>query len=164
MTAGQTNIVEGAAALPLHGLPRVAMSGTFDLLSGIRVVDLITLEEREQALQTDADRAIPEDELDRLAGLDRAVIEARARFEAGSVKVDLYLTDGVALRIDGKPSDAASLDIVAPTEIRIGDAGRITVRPPAGSSRSIEAPTSPPPRVRSPKRSLISISVRTRLP
>ncbi len=115
------------------------MSGTFDLLSGIRVVDLITLEEREQALQTDADRAIPEDELDRLAGLDRAVIEARARFEAGSVKVDLYLTDGVALRIDGKPSDAASLDIVAPTEIRIGDAGRITVRPPAGSSRSIEA-------------------------
>ena len=40
MTAGQTNIVEEAAALPLHGLPRVAMSGTFDLLSGIRVVDL----------------------------------------------------------------------------------------------------------------------------
>ena len=40
MTAGQTNIVEGAAALPLHELPRLSMSGTFDLLSGIRVVDL----------------------------------------------------------------------------------------------------------------------------
>lgn len=33
---------ETSAELPLLGLPRAAMSGTFDLLSGIRVVDLTT--------------------------------------------------------------------------------------------------------------------------
>ena len=48
-------------------------------------------------------------ELDNLAQLERDEIATRARFEAGIVKVDLELCGGVSLRINGQPSEVASM-------------------------------------------------------
>src|SRR3569623_198071 len=100
---------------------------------------LADLAERERALRAEAAATIDQDDLDELAGLERAAIEARARFEAGTVKIDFDLADGVALRIDEQPSDASRIDILSVTRLTIGDAGSLIVRPPAGAGRSIEA-------------------------
>ncbi|GGJ36232.1 hypothetical protein CDQ92_10650 [Sphingopyxis bauzanensis] len=100
---------------------------------------LSDLEERERALLSDAGATIDAETLDHLGQLERAAITARARFEAGAVKVDFTLADGTALRIDGKSSDASSIDILAATRIEIGDIGSLVIRPPEGSGRSIEA-------------------------
>lgn len=129
---------EAALALAQHRARTFAVGA-----AARRAIDardaLVALEERESALQAEADRAINVKDLERLADLDRALIEATARFEAGSVKIDFDLAAGVSLSVDGRPTDAATLDILATTELRIGDAGSITVRPPAGTGRSIEA-------------------------
>lgn len=100
---------------------------------------LVSLEERERSLRTEAEATIGQDDLDGLADLERAAIEARARFEAGTVKIDFDFADGVALRIDEQPSEASSIDILTTTRLTIGDAGSLVVRPPAGTGRSIEA-------------------------
>jgi DNA repair exonuclease SbcCD ATPase subunit len=100
---------------------------------------LAGLEERERFLQAEVEAAIVQHDLDDLADLERAAIEARARFEAGTVKVDFDLVDGVVLRIDGQPSDAFTIDVLTATRFTIGDAGSLVVRPPAGAGRSIEA-------------------------
>lgn len=111
--------------------------------AGRRAIDalkaLSDLEERERALLSDAGASIDADTLDRLAQLEHAAVTARARFEAGAVKVDFTLANGAALRIDGKPSDASSIDILAATRIEIGDIGSLLIRPPEGAGRSIEA-------------------------
>jgi hypothetical protein len=100
---------------------------------------LASLEERECFLQAEAEAAINQDDLGDLADIERAAIEARARFEAGTVRIDFDLADGVVLRIDEKPGDASSIDILTRTRLTIGDAGTLVVRPPAGTGRSIEA-------------------------
>lgn len=100
---------------------------------------LAGLEERERDLVADAAAAIDEDALDDLADLQRTEIEARARFEAGTVRVELEVAEGVPLRIDGQASDATGIDVLATTRIEFGDAGAVTVTPPQGSGRSIEA-------------------------
>lgn len=100
---------------------------------------LADLEERERSLQVEADAAIGQHDIDDLANLERAAIEARARFEAGTVKIDFELADNVALRIDGKPSDTTSIDILTTTRLTIGDVGSLVIRPPVGSGHSIEA-------------------------
>lgn len=100
---------------------------------------LSDLEARERALAEQAGATIDIDELAKLARLERAAIEARARFEAGTVKVDLDLANGVELRIDGQSSASASVDVLAPTRFEIGDAGSMVVHPPQGIGLSIEA-------------------------
>ncbi|MBY8823367.1 AAA family ATPase [Sphingomonas colocasiae] len=100
---------------------------------------LADLEARERLLVEEAAGAIPERDLGDLAKLERAAIEARARFEAGAVRVEVAVGDGVPLRIDGVESDVAWLDILAATKIELGDAGSVTIRPPRGAGRSIEA-------------------------
>lgn len=100
---------------------------------------LSDLEARERALSEQAGATIDIDELAKLARLERAAIEARARFEAGTVKVDLDLANGVELRIDGQSSASASVDVLAPTRFEIGDAGSMVVHPPQGIGLSIEA-------------------------
>ena len=98
---------------------------------------LTDLEERERGLEVDAATAIDEGRLKDLATLERAELEARARFEAGTVKVDIDLADGADLRIDGEPSDASSADVLTVTRFEIGGAGSLTITPPQGSGRSI---------------------------
>ena len=90
-------------------------------------------------MSAQAGATIDIDELANLARLERAAIEARARSEAGTVKVELDLANGVELRIDGQSSASASVDVMAPTRFEIGDAGSIVVHPPQGIGPSIEA-------------------------
>ena len=97
------------------------------------------LEARERALQSDAARAIGQSELGEVARLERDEVTALARFEAGAVRVDVELTSGSQLRIDGEASDATSVDVLAATRFEIGDSGSIVVRPPQASGRSLEA-------------------------
>ncbi|WP_066588434.1 AAA family ATPase [Sphingomonas pruni] len=100
---------------------------------------LAALEEREGVLVSEAAEAIDAGRLDRILTLERAELEARARFEAGTVKVEFDLSDGFALRVDGEESQASTFDLVGPTRFDIGSAGGLVVRPPAGSGRSLEA-------------------------
>jgi chromosome segregation ATPase len=100
---------------------------------------LADLEEREGSLQTEADAAITQEQLDGLAELERAAIEARVRFETGTVRIDFELANGIGLTIDGEMSVADSIDILTTTRLTIGDAGSLVVRPPEGSGRSIAA-------------------------
>lgn len=100
---------------------------------------LASLEARERSLQSEAETAIEQGDLDDLAGLERAMIQARARFDAGKVKVGFELADGVELRIDGRPSDASSIDVLTVTRLTIGEVGVVVIQPPAGAGRSIEA-------------------------
>lgn len=97
------------------------------------------LEARERTLSEEAALALDVADLDELARLEREEVAAIARFEAGSVKVELELAAGAELRIDDEPSHATSVDVLVPTRFHIGSAGSILVRPPQGSGRSIEA-------------------------
>lgn len=99
---------------------------------------LTSLEDRERDLVIEADGSVDDGKLEELAELERAVIEARARFDAGTVKVEIDLADGVDLRIDGESSDMASADVLSVTRFEIVGAGTLTVTPPLGSGRSID--------------------------
>ena len=97
------------------------------------------LEARERELkQASADR-IDADELGKVAEYELAAIQARARFEAGAVKVEVELNEGSALRIDGETVEVASIEVLKATRFELGTAGSVTVRPPEGASLSIEA-------------------------
>lgn len=100
---------------------------------------LTELEKRERDLVHDAAATIDEDELGQLAALELAAISAQARFESGTVKVDIDLVKGVALRVDGRVSDTSVFDVLSATRFEIEGAGSLTVTPPQGSGRSIEA-------------------------
>lgn len=100
---------------------------------------LASLEERERVLISEAAGALEANQLDRVLQLERREVEARARFEAGTVKVEVELADGVTLRVDGESSDATTFDLVVPTRFDIGSAGGLMVRPPQGTGRSLEA-------------------------
>lgn len=99
---------------------------------------LTSLEDRERDLVIEADGSVDDGKLEELAELERAVIEARARFDAGTVKVEIDLADGVDLRIDGESSDMATADVLSVTRFEIVGAGTLTVTPPLGSGRSID--------------------------
>lgn len=100
---------------------------------------LAGLEERERELVDDSAGAIESDDLEEIAELELAAIQARARFEAGAVKVDVLLGEGASLRIDGVTTDVTSVDVLKTTRFELGDAGSLVVRPPQGSGQSIEA-------------------------
>jgi energy-coupling factor transporter ATP-binding protein EcfA2 len=100
---------------------------------------LVELEKREFVLQYEAAGLIDAKALKKLENLERAVIAARARFDAGIVKVDFELSAGILLQIDGESSDAKCIDVVTATRLTIGQAGSLVVRPPEGAGRSIEA-------------------------
>lgn len=97
------------------------------------------LEERERALVEAAGEAVDKAALKQVLALERAAIEARARFDAGVVKVDVERGEGTSLQINGEPSVATSIDVLRVTRFQLGDAGSIIVCPPHGSGLSIEA-------------------------
>ena len=100
---------------------------------------LYDLEERERLLVAEAAAAIDKGELEHLATLERAEIQARARFDAGAVRVDIELSGDANLLINGQASDDASVDVVTATRFQMGGAGSLIVRPPHGSGRSTVA-------------------------
>jgi DNA repair exonuclease SbcCD ATPase subunit len=100
---------------------------------------LAQLEKRERVLETDVAAAIDEVDLGDLATLERTEIEARARLEAGAVRVEIERTAGTELRVDGRATDVASVDVLSVTRFELGNAGSLTVTPPQGSGRSLDA-------------------------
>lgn len=99
---------------------------------------LAGLEEREPALVADSAASIDNDDLDEFARLELGAIQARTRFDAGAVRVDVELRKGVSLKVDGVTTDLSSIDVLKTTTFDLGDAGRLIVRPPQGSGQSIE--------------------------
>lgn len=97
------------------------------------------LEGRERDLVAESAGMIEKPALDDLAKLERKEIEALARFEAGTVKVELDLAEGVPVRIDGQEASVSSVNVLAVTRFEIGGVGAVTVTPPQGSGRSIDA-------------------------
>lgn len=61
------------------------------------------------------------------------------RFEAGAVKVEVELARGFSLRMNGTTTTASSIDVLTTTKFEIGEAGSLTIRPPKGSGRSLDA-------------------------
>ena len=100
---------------------------------------LAGLEKRERALVVESAGAMDSVDLEKIAELELAFIQARARFEAGVVKVEVELGDGASLQIDGVTTDVTSVDVLKTTRFKLGDAGSLVVRPPQGSGQSIEA-------------------------
>jgi hypothetical protein len=100
---------------------------------------LAGLEERERAHIDAAASGIDRDDLERIAVLERGAIQARARFEAGAVKVEIELAQGASLKIDGVTADLSSVDVLKTTRFELGSAGSLVVRPPQGSGQSLEA-------------------------
>ncbi|HNP15281.1 MAG TPA: hypothetical protein PKI99_02305, partial [Terrimesophilobacter sp.] len=100
---------------------------------------LAGLEKRERELIDDSASSIDSDDLEQIAVLERAAIQARARFESGAVKVEIELGEGAFLRIDGEIADVLSADVLKTTKFELGDAGSLVVRPPHGSGQSLEA-------------------------
>lgn len=100
---------------------------------------LAGLEERERALVDDTAGAINSGDLEKIAALELTFVEARARFEAGAVKVDVQPGKGAYLKIDGVTADVTSVDVLKTTRFEFGDAGSLVVHPPRGSGQSIEA-------------------------
>lgn len=100
---------------------------------------LSALEERERVLVKEAAAAIDDDDLENLADLERAAIQARVRFEAGAVKVEVELAKGISLRMNGTTTKSSSIDVLTTTKFEIGEAGSLTIRPPKGSGRSLDA-------------------------
>lgn len=100
---------------------------------------LTELEEREGVLAVDVAAAIGEDELGDLAALERTEIESRARFEAGTVKVEIERAAGTELRVNGRATEISSADVLSVTRFELGQAGSLTVTPPLGSGRSLDA-------------------------
>ena len=100
---------------------------------------LDVLEARERELKQASADLIDASELNKVAEYELAAIQARARFEAGAVKVEVELNEGSTLRIDGEAAEVASVEVLKATRFELGTAGSVTVRPPVGSSLSIEA-------------------------
>lgn len=97
------------------------------------------LESRSSDLAAEAVGEIDPRALASLGMLERDAIEARARFAAGTVRVQFELADGVALLVDGLAAEAVGIEVLRRTRLTLGDAGSILVTPPEGAGRSIEA-------------------------
>lgn len=100
---------------------------------------LASLEQRERVLLSEASEAVDAAALAHVMQLEVAEMQARARFEAGTVKVEFDLVPGVTLRVDGEECQVGSFDLTGPTRFDIGSAGGLLIRPPAGAGRSLEA-------------------------
>ena len=100
---------------------------------------LADLERREKELKEASANRIDASDMGKLADLELAAIQARARFEAGAVKVEVELAEGSTLRIDGEASEVTSVEVLNSTRFELGAAGSLVVRPPEGSSQTIEA-------------------------
>lgn len=82
---------------------------------------------------------IAEDQLGKLAALDRAATEARAVHAAGAVTLDIELLGDIAVLVDGQPAATGRFEIARQTDLVIPDTARVTITPPMAGARSAEA-------------------------
>jgi hypothetical protein len=76
--------------------------------------------------------------LDELEELDRALLHARARLEAGAIRLQIDVHDDTPVTIDGRPA-AASVEVTAATTLTVGTYATLRVLPPAGGLASAHA-------------------------
>ena len=99
---------------------------------------LDTLEAELAGQQRTADGAIATKELESLASLDKAVVEARAVVSAGAVRVEVVSLDGTPVRVDGELAGDAAQEVTATTVIEVGRHAMVRVVPPGTGSAAAE--------------------------
>lgn len=99
-----------------------------------RLTSLDALELETAELQRVADRAIDPEELDRLAGLEKAVLKAQAAVSAGAVRLEFISRDGTPITVDGEPAPDTPSEITAATVIEVGRHATVRIFPPATGS------------------------------
>ena len=103
-----------------------------------RLTSLDALEAEMARQQRVADQAIASEQLEELARLDKAVVEARAVVSAGAVRVEVTSLDGTPIAIDGEPMGDAAREVTAATLIEVGRHATIRVVPPGTGSAAAE--------------------------
>lgn len=101
-----------------------------------RCTQLISLEEELEATKRVALGAIPNDELEALEAYERAVVEARARVDAGAAHVTLS-GEAEGVTIDGEPMAPGTRALTRTTYIRLGGA-ELAITPPASAASAEE--------------------------
>lgn len=103
-----------------------------------RLTSLDALEAELARQQRVADQVIASEQLEELARLDKAVVEARAIVSAGAVRVEMTSLDGTPVTIDGEPMSDAARQVTAATLIEVGRHATIRVVPPGTGSAAAE--------------------------
>lgn len=104
-----------------------------------RLIEVRALEATMAEKLSAVGQLIPEDQLGKLAELDRAATEARAVHAAGAVTLDIELLGDVAVLVDGRPAPTGRIEIARQTDLVIPDTARVTITPPMTGARSAEA-------------------------
>ena len=100
---------------------------------------LAQVEAVEQAIaakQVLASTPLTAKDIEQLAALDRKVTETLTLRDAGAVAVEIEISEGHNLAINGEPAKVGRHDVLQPTEITIGKVARMTITPPAVVGRS----------------------------
>lgn len=98
--------------------------------------ELIDLETELEAMKRVALGAIPSDKLAKLEANERAVVEARARVDAGAAHVTLS-GDAEGVTIDGEPMSPGTRALTRTAHIRLGSA-ELAITPPASAASAEE--------------------------
>lgn len=104
-----------------------------------RLIEVRALESAVTEKLCAAGQIIAEDQLGKLAALDRAATEARAVHAAGAVTLDIELLGDIAVLVDGQPAATGRFEIARQTDLVIPDTARVTITPPLAGARSAEA-------------------------
>lgn len=103
-----------------------------------RLVSLDALEQELADQERVAGQGIATKDLEGLAKLDKAVVEARAVVSAGAVRVEVVSRDGTAVRIDGDLAGEGPREVTSETVFEVGVHATIRVMPPASGSATAQ--------------------------
>ena len=103
-----------------------------------RLTSLDRLEAEIAEQQRIADRAIATKELESLAKLDKAVLEARAVVSAGAVRVEVVSLDGTPVTLNGEAAGVAAREVTTTTVIEVGRYATVRIVPPGTGSAAAE--------------------------
>ena len=126
--------VQQARRQKAHNLRHAALARARQRLQDVETLETVATEKLDIATQI-----IPNDQLQRLATLDRRATEARAVHAAGSVSLDIKLLGDITVLIDGKVASGGLVEVTGPTDISVPDVVRISVKPPMIGARSTQA-------------------------
>lgn len=103
-----------------------------------RLASLDGLEKELVGQELVAGQGIEPKELEKVAKLDKAVVEARAVVAAGAVRVEITSRDGTLIRVDGKQVESGGREVTSPTIIDVGEHASLCVIPAGAGSAVAE--------------------------
>ena len=103
-----------------------------------RLVSLAGLEKELADQEQVAGQGVDPKELDKLAKLDKALVEARAVVAAGAVRVEITSHDGTPIRVDGEQVESGGREVTSPTVIDVGEHVSLRVIPAGAGSAAAE--------------------------